>query len=298
MKFTASKITTVCLAVGLLVQAAISAPLLLVIPGLPPSPTLASALWQSFQTATNGHTAATEFLNLGGDVTNIVWNTNSCLYGQSGFTAFSMEGNGYFFTNAGWGTPVTALTKRHVYARGHDMGQTNNVLDNHPYTSAAIHFLTADNQVVLRHALAAFNRQNYFLIAGQTAVQDYTLFLLDADLPDSIQPVTMVDTNFAAKLAKNTAGWWPNFNPELATCQHNQIGTLDGVSFNPHPFYVGGDSGSPNFYILNGAVVMVDGRTTSGWSPQMQADADALSVWGGLNPASYQIKLLDVSQFQ
>ena len=102
---------------------------------------------------------------------------------------------------------------------------------------------------------------------------------------------------FAAKLAKNTLGFYPGFNPLLGTCQHNQIGTTDGTRYNPHNFYQGGDSGSPDFYLLNGAVVMLQGRTTTGYNAQMQADADALSRFAGLAPANYQINLLDLNQF-
>ena len=259
-------------------------------------PTIQAALWSSFTAATNGHTSQTEFANAGGEITNITWDTGSPLYGKTGFTAFSLESNFAIFNTTNgvwnpsqWGVPVTALTKRHCYIRGHSNGATNGVIDT-ATNSAPIHFLTADNQIVTRYEIAAFKEYG--------GGMDECLVLLDADLPDSIEPVTMIDAAaFAAKLAKNTLGFYPGFNPLLGTCQHNQIGTTDGTHYNPHNFYIDGDSGSPDFYLLNGAVVMLQGRTTTGYNAQMQADADALSRFAGLDPSQYQIKLLDLNQF-
>jgi len=296
MKFNALK-SAVCralIAVALWRGVTLSAAQILIQPVPVKLPTLQAALWSSFVTATNGHTSPTEFTNLwqAGGVTNITWDTNSPLYGKSGFTAFSLESNFGLFGGSQWGVPCTALTRRHVYIRGHSNGATNNTLDTASFSSQPIHFLTSSNTLVLRYARAAFKR------TYPPNNMDECLILLDSDLPDSIQPVTMVDpVALGVKLAKNTLGFWPGFNPLLATCQHNQIGTLDGHSYNAHNFYVGGDSGGPDFYILNGAVVMLEGRTTTGWCPLMQADCDALTTWAGLDPANYQIQLLDLTQF-
>ena len=51
-----------------------------------------------------------------------------------------------------------------------------------------------------------------------------------------------------------------------------------------------GDSGSPNLLPLLGELVFWSGRSTSGASPQMQADMDELSRQAGLDPAKYQMQ--------
>jgi hypothetical protein len=286
MKF-AAKIITVCMAAGLLVQAAISAPFMLVVPQPPKPPTLQAALWASFSSATNARPGTTQFANM--STLNPTFDTNSVTFGLTGYNACAAEANpapGFVWTNQTWYIPVTALTRRHVYYRGHSTGGTNGQFMPTGIASP-LHFIRTDGSIYLAY------------VAGvKKGLQDYNVAILSNDLPADIQPMMMADPNaLAEKLAKNPVGFWPNFKPLLGYCQHNKIGTIDGVSFNPHNFYVGGDSGSPDFYILNGALVFVEGRTTSGWCPQMQADCDQLTTWAGLNPAQYQIALLDLSQF-
>jgi hypothetical protein len=297
MKF-AAKIITVCLAAGLLVQAAISAPFMLIIPQPPKPPTLEAALWSAFVAATNGQSSHYEFnpSSLGGSPSNVTWNVSSPMFGQRGFTGFSLESNfSIYGGGAQWGVPVTAVTRRHVYIRGHSNGATNGALDTVNFHNEPINFLTSSNTIVQAYAIAAFRE---YYAPGRTPA-DECLLVLSNDLPDSIQPVAMVDpTAYAAKVALNPIGFWPGFEPRLGTDQLNLVATLNMAYWNPNQsMYVGGDSGSPDFFILNGAIYMIAGRTTSGWSAQMQADCDALSRYAGLDPANYQIQLLDLTQF-
>jgi hypothetical protein len=61
--------------------------------------------------------------------------------------------------------------------------------------------------------------------------------------------------------------------------------------------YKGGDSGSPNMMPLQGELIFWSGRSTSGPSPEMQADMDRLSRAAGLNPAKYQLQWVDLSSY-
>ena len=254
-------------------------------------PVLGDALWTSFIAATNARNSENVFNTGVGSVelTNATWNTNCPLYGQTGFTGFSLEGNWNFvWTNNAYMVPVTALTPRHVYWRGHSTGGTNGQFFPAPQRDFYLHFLTADNRMIYA-----------YVIAVKKGLQDYNVAILSNDLPADIQPVCMVDPSaLSAKLASQGAWWWPRHDIRLGTCQHNLVGGLLAPVFSKHSFYVGGDSGSPDFYLLNGQVVMTGGRTTSGWCPQMQADCDQLTLWAGLDPASYQIQLLNLNQFQ
>ena len=253
----------------------------------PAKPSLGDALWTSFIAATNARNSETVW-NTSGDVATVNWNTNSPLYGQTGFTGFSLESNyGIYNDPKQWGVPVTALTPRHVYFRGHSSSGTNGQFMPSAKTNA-LHFLTADNRLILAYCIAV-----------KKGLQDYNVAILSADLPADIQPVCMVDPSaMSAKLAAQGAWWFPRHNIMLATCQHNLVGGRYYAVFSNHSFLIGGDSGSPDFYLLNGKIIMFAGCTTSGWCPQMQADCDQLSTWAGLDPASYQIQLLDLNQFQ
>jgi hypothetical protein len=61
--------------------------------------------------------------------------------------------------------------------------------------------------------------------------------------------------------------------------------------------YKGGDSGSPNMLPLPGELVFCNGRSTSGASPEMQADMDKLCRLEGLDPQKYQLQWADLSSF-
>ncbi len=244
-------------------------------------------LWQGFYAATNGK-SETEFNNISGP--NVTWNTNGILYGLKGFTGFSDLN---YVRSYGTEIPATALTPRHIYVRGHDNGATNAAVDPANFIGKYYIFLTASNQVVTARVKAAFKRIGTF----NGVYQDYCILLLSNALPADIQCVKMADpTAFAAKLAlEPSVFWWPRTDPQLGTCTHNIVGTVPTTA-SGHSMFISGDSGSPNFYVLKGEIIMLSGRTTSGYSAQMQADVDALSAWEGLNPADYKIQLLDLSQ--
>ena len=59
----------------------------------------------------------------------------------------------------------------------------------------------------------------------------------------------------------------------------------------------GGDSGSPNMLPLPGELVFWTGRTTSGASPEMQADMDTLCRLEGLDTRKYRLQWVDLSRY-
>jgi len=114
-------------------------------------------------------------------------------------------------------------------------------------------------------------------------------------LPATISTVRFVDpVAWDAKAASTHAYWWPHFNPLMGTCSHGLCGTYPTTA-SGHFLIISGDSGNPDFYVINGEIFFYRGRTTSGYSAQMQADCDALTTWAGLNPADHQLQLLDLN---
>jgi hypothetical protein len=98
-------------------------------------------------------------------------------------------------------------------------------------------------------------------------------------------------TNLFAKYANCPRAPWPLFETE----QSGRVSAgLPGLSVNT---WKGGDSGSPNMLPLPGELVFYSGRSTSGPSPEMQADMDALCAQEGLPAARYQLQWVDLSAF-
>jgi hypothetical protein len=58
-----------------------------------------------------------------------------------------------------------------------------------------------------------------------------------------------------------------------------------------------GDSGSPDILPLPGELVFVGGRSTTGPTPEMQADMDELCRLQKLDPKRYQMRWVDLSRF-
>jgi len=238
--------------------------------------------------------------------TNCVWNTNSALWNKKGLTSWSPIHTSQL-TNLSTDVLVTALTRRHIYSRGHSSGSDGyysyNVTNGEYY-----YFYTTNNQMVIRRALNKITR----ISSGKG---DYTITVLDSDLPTTIDTMAQamqfpMDTNnafagtgdFSVKLNYGSAYNHPV--TQLGFCQHGYIGFNSGdnngygiTNFFPHGIYVGGDSGNPNFYVIGNELAMTSGRTTSGYNIFMQQDIDALSATNGMDPALYQPRFVDVSKF-
>jgi hypothetical protein len=209
----------------------------------------------------------------------VAWNRNSLMWGMKGLTALSpcWEGEG----NPGQ-VPITALTRRHGYTRGHSMGPDGFRTE---LAGKKVWFVTTGDVVVQ----ATVQRE---VVRTLASGRDYTLLLFDKDLPDTIQPVRVAaSTNVLSMYRGPQAGPMPLFCTE----QGGQVGPMvPGYSVQVSK---GGDSGSPNLLPLPGELVFLGGRSTSGPSREMQAEMDELCRLSKLPPQRYQMQWVDLSGY-
>jgi hypothetical protein len=211
----------------------------------------------------------------------MAWNFNSLIYGPEGFTAISQLNSWDVKDPLPVGqVPVTALTRRHGYTRGHGMGFAQGTYGE-TNTPMTVWFCAANNQLVPVTATNYYTR--YY------GDYDYTVLIFTNDLPPSITPMDVgyypqVPT-VLLRTCQATTGSQPGsvaaFGPstECAVSQFNDFNSC----------YVG-DSGSPNMVLTSdNFLVFVGGTTTTGPCDQMQADMDFLSQQMGLNPSSYKM---------
>lgn len=217
----------------------------------------------------------------------IAWNTNCIMWGMRGLTALSPcweveSGDGQI--------AVTALTRRHGYARGHDMGPSGL---RTAFAGKRVWFLTTNDTLVKVTVVREIVRCPTFGNRAQSA--DYTLLLFDRDLPDSIQPIR-VAANVSEKLGTAQLAFRSSAPlPLFLTGQDGRVSTgLPGLTFDTRR---GGDSGLPNMLPLPGELVFYGGRATSSPSPEMQADMDELCRAERLDPRKYQMQWVDLSAF-
>jgi hypothetical protein len=210
----------------------------------------------------------------------VTWNTNSLIWGLKGITALSP----CWEVESGIGqVPVTALTRRHVYVRGHGMGPDG---FNENFAKKKIWFVTTNNMVVEATVL-----RNVVRTMG-VSKRDYTILLLTRDLPPGIEPIRVVS-------GTDTVRKYPDIlnipRPLFKTEQTGHVSTsIDPLTVNT---WKAGDSGSPDMLPMPGELVFVNGRSTSGASPEMQADMDQLSKSARLDPKKYQLRWLDLSAY-
>lgn len=242
---------------------------------------------------------------------NFVRNPNFLLTGISNLTAISQcwEGQG-----PRGQLPMTALTRRHAYARGHGLGYDGvpSAGTNSNYNGMEVVFVGHDNSIV---TMIITNRITFGYGSG-----DFTIVSFTSDLPASITPMKVGITNFFGTYT----GYYPSYptnplagqitgrpRPTLRTEQDGYLDTGESAAYGGpvvyqyvigipgfyHDSMKGGDSGSPNMLLIDNDLVMFGGRTTSAPSPTIQAMMDTLSIMSGLDPANYQMQWKDVSAF-
>ena len=209
----------------------------------------------------------------------VTWNTNCLMWGMKGLTALSpcWESEGYSGQ-----VPITALTRRHGYTRGHSMGP-----DGFETRRAGqkIWFVTLDNQLVE----VRVKREVVRTMAQ--AKRDYTIILFDRDLPGSVTPLRVTDWKIISGPYRLCADApCPIFETEQGG---NVSAQVEGFKV---PVLKGGDSGSPDLIPLPGELIFYSGRTTSGPSAEMQADMDELCRREGLDPSPYQLRWVDLDK--
>ncbi len=211
----------------------------------------------------------------------VAWNTNCLMWGLKGLTALSPcwqdEGNP-------GQVPITLLTRRHGYTRGHSMGPDG---FNTRRTGYKVWFLTTNNTVIEATVLLSVVRTQS---AG--ANRDYTLLLFDRDLPASIVPIRVTNP---ADVWRRYKQWSYGPRPMFFTEQSGHVSAeVPGWSVTVGK---GGDSGSPVMLPMPGELLFWAGTSTSGPSAEMQADMDELCRRCNLNPRRYQLQWVDISRF-
>jgi hypothetical protein len=244
---------------------------------------LSHHLWTNLLQMTNGRT-----LNLFSERTHpekwpaqppiVKWATNGLLWGMRGLSALSpcWESEG-----SSGQVPITALTRRHGYARGHGMGNSGYRTN---FFGKKVWFVTTNNKVVE----VKIRRE----IVVTQFPRDYTIVLFDRDLPRGIEPISVVGvTNLFARHPRTAGAPWPI----LMTEQWGQV-SAEIPGFKVH-VGKGGDSGSPNLMPFPGELVFYSGRATSGLDAQVQSEMDELCRQERLNPKKYQVRWVDVSKY-
>jgi len=248
------------------------------------------AIWTNFVALTNGRDMSiwSERTRPAGWPRSqpvIRWSTNSLLWGLRGLTGLSPSWQGEGYPGQ---TPFTALTRRHVYTRGHGMGPEG---FNTHIAGQKVWFVTRDN-VLLE---AVIKRHVTRVSAGTNGVhRDYTIALLDRDLPDTIEPLSVATlAEIQSKYRFPQQVNWPQ--PVFQTEQGGHVST--GVAPLMVNTWKPGDSGSPNMIPLPGELIFFSGRSTSGPSRDMQEDMDELCRLEGLNPMKYQMHQANLSKY-
>ena len=182
--------------------------------------------------------------------------------------------------------PITALTRRHGYTRGHGMGADGMAKNR---SGKKVWFVTTNNAIVEVKVLREFIRTRS---GGSGGNSDYTILLFNKDLPESIVPMRVVSsTNFKEKYPRPPGTPWP----VMLTEQGGQV-SAEIPPFKLNTWKVG-DSGSPNMIPLVNELVFVNGRSTTAPTAEMQADMDALCAAERLNPNKYKLQWIDLSAY-
>jgi hypothetical protein len=210
----------------------------------------------------------------------IRWNPNSIMWGMGGLTALSPS----WEAEGGPGqAPITALTRRHGYTRGHGIASDG---FGTLFLGKKVWFLTLDNKLIETKVIRTVVRRQP--VSGN----DYTILLFSNDLPDSIEPIRVVADK--TRNAKYPLCLWAPALLFLTEQYGNVSAEAPGFTV---PVMKPMDSGSPNMLPLPGELVFYSGRTTSGPSAAMQADMDELCRSSGLDPAKYQMQWVDLSGY-
>jgi hypothetical protein len=216
----------------------------------------------------------------------LAWNTNSLLYGRDGFTAICQCSE---FEDSPGQLPVTLLTRRHGFMRGH--GQSAVGLQTNGLAGKRLWFCTASNTPVQMTIAAQFVRLGAL---SNGPFYDYGLVIFTQDVPDSITPISVISVADFQTYYYNTPDI-PYLT--LGTEQNGHCAT--GAGLIPpfiYPLLKGGDSGSPDMLPSpDNKLIMFSGRGISGFSPQVQADIDTLSLWLGLNTNNYRLRWYDLN---
>jgi hypothetical protein len=252
------------------------------------------SVWTNFIAQTNSRTMdmwSTRFYPDGWPAIPpvLAWNTNCLLYDREGFTGISQSSE---FEGAPGQIPVTLVTRRHGFMRGHGNGPVG--LQTTGLAGKKLWFCTASNTLVEMTIAAQYVRLGQFSDGTSTVFYDYGLVIFTQDVPDSITPLSIISpTDFEIYYYRTAE--IPYFT--LGTEQDGHCAAAgDPIPPFIYPLNKGGDSGSPNFLLSpDNKLIMFSGRGVSGFSPQVQADIDTLTLYSGLNTNNYRLRYYNLS---
>jgi hypothetical protein len=238
------------------------------------------------------------------------WYPGCFLTNYPGFTAISQCNT---MQGSKGQCPVTLLTPRHGYTRGHGTGFTScgAVDTNNASIGHRVYFCTASNTVVEADVMAVVNTS----AACPGSRGDYTIFFFSNDVPSSITPM----------MVGKLSDIWPNkyfcqaggaggvispggiiisyYEPVFICCTeqsgHAAVNLTPLASWSPYTNFCfnalkGGDSGAPNMLLMPDHLVFLNGTTTT---LPPQSALDALTIAEGLSTNNYQMKFYDFSAY-
>jgi hypothetical protein len=221
--------------------------------------TLAAALWDHYTANTNGKVSQMWSSRTIGSAT---WNANTLAKLGTNYTGLAYGWQGQ---SAAGIPPVTAISRRLAYTRGHGMGATGT---NSANATKQIWFLTAANATITNTITEQVTSAGYG--------EDWTIFVLANALPETIAPVALVSP--ATLATKRPPSGGPH--PILFTTQ-------SGTAYSGRDSWVGslnpGDSGNPRMIFPGGQLAMFAGTTTSAWSQNFSNACAALLLRNGLS---------------
>lgn len=279
--------------------------------------TLPNAVWTNFIAITNAGNTHTQIWTTRSHPAGwpnvppiLVWRTNSLIYGQPRWTALSQCNEIEGFHGM---VPMTAITRRHVYFRGHGTGSAGDDIKTN-WHGKRVWFCDTNSQVVQMTLSNAITRLQYATNVGQEYM-DYSVAVLTEDIPATVEIMSMGyyrayktgETTWTNEGAYSTK--WPTYNC-YAVMGYTLYGTMPspylaynstGDLFSGVQGYIGawrgGDSGGAFLLPMPDGLVMMFGATTSGANEYMQADLDTLTTSIGLTTNNYQITYYDFSAY-
>jgi len=254
------------------------------------------------------------------------WSTNGLLRQFTNYTAISQMNS---FCGCPGQMPVTLLTRRHAYMRGHDTvhdGDGNGWTVKTNYAGQRVWFCDENNNVVTATVKASFGGRG--VVDGSIHYTDFVVLLFEEDVPSTIANMPVCLAQFYYEEVK--VGSWddPGCHPRpLQRATYITISQCNKVGIFPHPTRPGfpqealaGDSGSPEMLPVRDGLVMFGGATTTGLGscklpgcktpfagpePGFNADTfvqyavEELNKWAGLDSRdpAYNLEYADLSEF-
>jgi hypothetical protein len=268
-------------------------------------------VWTNWAARTNGRTpqitrSITEIPGTAGTQANdALWNTNWYFYGTENFTAMThvktnLGGDVWWTKKAAVISPVALLQSGHAYCG-----------NNPQHTACGSNgwYLAVDatNGQHWRRAVGGISRQESLGPWGITpwSRADYMLVVLEKPLPASIASLPIVPLDELARVVDLATINWPSH----VACQHSS--TADNASFRGTGHApIGGDSGSPTFFVMsNRLVIGVNGLTSpifcgsatnaSGKTPweQFMTDYTNLLKQAGHAPSQFPLRIQSMAGF-